>query len=70
VRHFLTVFAVAVVLSGCQQRPPPEDANMDAAEDNALSQIQSNAQQVQAAGVILSDPNIGKPPSGGFANVQ
>jgi hypothetical protein len=43
---------------------------MDAAEDNTLSQIQSNAQQVQAAGVILSDPNIGKPPSRAFANVQ
>jgi hypothetical protein len=70
VRHFLVLAVIAVGLGACARQAPPDDSNFDNAEDNALAQIQGNAQQVQAAGVILSDPNVGKPASGAFANVQ
>lgn len=64
------IVALGLTVAACTRQPPPEDPNEAAAEDNALNQVQQNALEVQAAGVILSDPNVGKPPTGEAANVQ
>lgn len=70
-RRIVIPFAILLCMTACNRAPAvADDGNYDAEQDAALNQIEDNAQQVQAAGVILSDPNFAKPPSGEAATVQ
>jgi len=57
-RHFLALAAVALTLCGCNRQPPVEDANMAAAEDSAVANLQAASQDGGSSGATLNGVNL------------